>query len=614
MSNTMPRRRTSLLVISMLTLLPPLLATIPRDDAQAAVRAVGPLSPARGALFGAFAQPWTGWDQDDYKLAVNTMESDLGRKLDVSVRSYGFEAAFPSWQESWDGASGRNSLIDWGAEDVAAINSGAQDDLIRARADGVKALGRKVFVRWFQGMDADSFLPLSRWPTGFINAWRRIHGIFEARGATNAAWVWCPTAEGFGTGEAPTWYPGDEYVDWVCADGYNWAPEKPGAVWRPFANIYQPFYSWATTKAKPIMMADTGVLERNAGEKGDWFADAQAAMKTSFPLAQAFVYYNAITGSYNWRYTTSPTAKQSFITMGKDLHFNSRAGGALFGAYVQPVGGWSQTQIKSAIQKVETDIERKLDIDQHYYDWGLDFPSWKEPWDLSNGRIPLIGWNGGPSAQINAGTHDAYIRARADEVNALNGTVFLRYFYEMDALAVEDTAGTPAQFIASWKRIQNIFNSRGATNVEWVWCGTAWGFETGRAQSYYPGDAFVDYICADGYNWAPTKPGAAWKPFEAIYDAFYTWGAPRTPPLYIAEIGAIERSAGEKAAWITDARQELKTRFTEVKAFVWFDSISTSHQGGTYDWRVDSSPATYLAYENMGKDPYFRVDHDLILG
>ena len=39
-------------------------------------------------------------------------------------------------------------------------------------------------------------------------------------GATNVSWVWCPTAEGFGSGDAPDFYPGDDQVDWLCVDVY----------------------------------------------------------------------------------------------------------------------------------------------------------------------------------------------------------------------------------------------------------------------------------------------------------------------------------------------------------------------------------------------------------
>src|SRR2546428_4989590 len=71
------------------------------------------------------------------------------------------------------------------------------------------------------------------------------------------------------------------------------------------------------------------------------------------------------------------------------------AQGALFGAYVDPDGAWSGNQAaQSDVQAFESQIGRKLDIDQHYYSWSNSFPSGLEEWDISAGRIPLVSWAG----------------------------------------------------------------------------------------------------------------------------------------------------------------------------------------------------------------------------
>src|SRR5438105_15657730 len=82
---------------------------------------------------------------------------------------------------------------------------------------------KPVFIEWFPDMDTSS---LAVSPASFVSAWRHVHDIFAARGATNAVWVWCPSAPGFASSTAQAYYPGDTYVDWACADGYNWAPRQ----------------------------------------------------------------------------------------------------------------------------------------------------------------------------------------------------------------------------------------------------------------------------------------------------------------------------------------------------------------------------------------------------
>ena len=63
----------------------------------------------------------------------------------------------------------------------------------------------------------------------------------------------------------------------------------------------------------------------------------------------------------------------------------------------------------------------------------------------------------------------------------------------------------------------------------------------------------------------------------------------------IGEFGAQERKHGEKAEWIREAAQTLKTKFPEIKAVVYFNVKKR------YDWRIDTSSARsawkYLARE-----------------
>jgi beta-mannanase len=279
--------------------------------------------------------------------------------------------------------------------------------------------------------------------------------------------------------------------------------------------------------------------------------------------------------------------------------------GVLFGAYRVPRNGdWSQTGVKSSIATLETYLGRKLAIDHHYYAWGKAFPTWAESWDISQGRYPMISWGPVSTSSVNSGSLDAYIRARADGVKALGSKVFLRWFYEMDAAALANKTGTAAQYIAAWKHIQAIFDSRGATNAVWVWCPNAFNFSSGKSQTYYPGGAYVDWICADGYNWAGTK--TAWTSFAGIFKSFYTWASTRGKPLMVGETASLERSAGEKATWINGMCSTVKNTYTAIHAVVWFDGVGTSYQGGTYDWRTDSSSSSYTSYKNMSLDTYFR--------
>jgi hypothetical protein len=281
--------------------------------------------------------------------------------------------------------------------------------------------------------------------------------------------------------------------------------------------------------------------------------------------------------------------------------------GALFGAYVADSEDYTPASVQRAITDLEATLGRRLDLTHAFYPWDRPFPTWREEWSLERGQIPLISWNGTYTDQIVRGEHDALIRERADGVKALGERVIIRWFWEMDGRKKADRAVSPDSYIAAWRHLRRLFAEQGATNVEWAWCPNAWSARGGRAQLFYPGDEHVDWLCADGYNWAPTKDGAPWQSFEEVFADFYDWAAPRGKPIMIGETGAQERAPGEKGAWQGQAHAALKERFPLVRAYVHFDAIDYVQD---YDWRVDTSASSLEAFVAMARDPYFNPRRD----
>ena len=267
--------------------------------------------------------------------------------------------------------------------------------------------------------------------------------------------------------------------------------------------------------------------------------------------------------------------------------------GAWFGTYEEQSG--SQATKMKRVLDLEEMIGRKVDIDHVYTAWNSKFPGWKEKWDADHGRVPFVSWAKASTSAINSGRYDALIKKAAANVKAADFPILLEWFWEMDGRRNRHIAKSPASFIAAWKRIHRIFDREGVKNVSWVWCPNAWGFVTGEAQKYYPGDAYVDWICANGYNWAPGRRGDNWRPFEWVFRDFYDWAAGRGKPLMIGEWGVQERKPGEKAEWLRDATDVLKTKFPEIKAVVYFN-VKKRH-----DWRI-STPSARKAFRYMAKE------------
>ena len=67
------------------------------------------------------------------------------------------------------------------------------------------------------------------------------------------------------------------------------------------------------------------------------------------------------------------------------------AQGALFGMHTIPDQA-AKDPSGMGIIKREQQLGRTLDIDNHYYDCNGPVPTFRERWDIAQGRIPLVSW------------------------------------------------------------------------------------------------------------------------------------------------------------------------------------------------------------------------------
>jgi beta-mannanase len=156
---------------------------------------------------------------------------------------------------------------------------------------------------------------------------------------------------------------------------------------------------------------------------------------------------------------------------------------------------------------------------------------------------------------------------------------------------------TSASFIAMWRHVHDIFAKEGASNVRWIWSPNVDFAGATPLESLYPGDAYVDWVGLDGYNWGMVNGWTPWHSFTDLFGASYARITRLTnKPVIIGEMSSVESGAPagqSKATWISSALGvELPNNFPRVRAFVWFDQ----NNGGQRDWRIDSSPDSLAAF------------------
>lgn len=294
-------------------------------------RPAGPLVPAHGALLGAFVSTsGTGWAPAD----VAARETELGRRFAIDHRFQNWTVGFPTPADSWDADAGRIPMVTWQPDttSIAAIAAGRDDAVVRARAAAVRDYGRPMFLRFAHEMNADWY-PWSGTRirasgdadpgATYVAAWRHVHDLFVAAGATNAVWVWSPNRTSLPDAPwnaAVRYYPGDAYVDWVSIDGYDRDQVRP----RSFTTLFAPLYD-AFAGRKPIMIGETAAVEGpTPAAKAAWIADAHRALTTRFPAVAAVVWFDARKGAFDWRIDSSPAALAAFRALAADPYFSSR--------------------------------------------------------------------------------------------------------------------------------------------------------------------------------------------------------------------------------------------------------------------------------------------------
>lgn len=222
---------------------------------------------------------------------------------------------------------------------------------------------------------------------------------------------------------------------------------------------------------------------------------------------------------------------------------------------------------------------------------------------VANGSIPMVTmefWSAQNGVStITNGAKDSYLRTWAQKAKAHGKTIYLRPFHEMngDWYPWNGTVNgnTPAQVVAAWRHVKQIFAAEGATNVKFVWCvnnDSVPATTANKASAYWPGDAYVDYLSIDGYNWGNTRTWSSWKSFSSVIGPTYNEiKVLSAKPMIIGETGCAEQG-GDKAAWIAGMFSSIKTTYTRIEGVCWFNANKEN------DWRVESSAAALTATKN----------------
>ena len=219
---------------------------------------------------------------------------------------------------TWDPWNPNNGTANQPTYSLQNIINGNFDSYIVRWAQASRAWGHPYFLRFAPEMNGYWF-PWSEQKNGnkpgqFVLAWRHVHDIFIAQGATNATWVWAPNiifSNSIPLGEL---YPGNGYVDWAAMDGYNWGTVGAWHYWESLTALFQQTYrAIASITYKPMMIAETASTEQG-GNKAAWITAAfTSQLASNFPRIHAFVWFD-LTKETDWRIESSAASQSAFAS------------------------------------------------------------------------------------------------------------------------------------------------------------------------------------------------------------------------------------------------------------------------------------------------------------
>jgi hypothetical protein len=228
-----------------------------------------------------------------------------------NARNYG-AIPFFSWSSSSTPETGPQRP--W---KLSNIINGSLDPYIRKFAESAKEWGHPFFMRFDWEMNGFWF----PWSEGvnsnkkgeYVTAWRHVHDIFTAVGARNASWVWCPNVD-FTRKLIPLnkLYPGDDYVDWTCLDGFNWGKRADSAGWQTFNQVFHETYKRVLKIApdKPMLLGEVASNEIG-GSKPAWIKNMLREVRRYRKL-RGLIWFDVKDRNTHWPLESSKKAANAF--------------------------------------------------------------------------------------------------------------------------------------------------------------------------------------------------------------------------------------------------------------------------------------------------------------
>lgn len=304
---------------------------------------------------------------------------------------------------------------------------------------------------------------------------------------------------------------------------------------------------------------------------------------------------------------TSPAADQTIQTMAFDYGGSNATAGIKLS-----IGGGAPNPLHLAA--FESALGQSCDA-LRFYVGGGNVPWSDNAWsgvkaayargqEIMVSKKPVTNW-----ASVIAGNEDAYFTGIANGIRSLGTATPIIFFFhhEMENDGAPDTVA--ADFVAAFRRVVNVMRPLVGNNVRFGCCyidGVSFK-NGGTISSWYPGDAYVDYLGVDPYDWKkPIVNGYGTKTGDAALSSFVTVGnfaQTHHKPWGMMEFGAsrlVSDTGGAlRAAWIGNTFAPFIRTFAYQPEHISYFDLDAGEAGAVVNWRIDQEAASMAAFKSI---------------
>lgn len=327
--------------------------SIPRPSGGVFEGSAGPSEAAQAldrgdtVLFGAWLGAWPTEEND----RIDGFEEEVGTELEIvdiyldwrtpfenvtySIQHVTHKGAIPhlSWEPQGittrEIIDGNRTLTLRGGQTVTI------DAYLTSMAEGVcqvsETTGDPVLIRPMHEMNGRWFA----WSIGYKDsnggfpntnesykqAWRKIDRAFEEACAEGGDVRLVFAVNHASLGKNTSYmgmYPGDQHVDYVGIDGYNWGGAADWG-WSSFPDLFDHAYCQVSAKTdKPMFISEWGSVEKG-GDKPGWISTALDRMANgTYPQIHAMIWLNdlkqerEIGGAVDWRVNSTQASADAY--------------------------------------------------------------------------------------------------------------------------------------------------------------------------------------------------------------------------------------------------------------------------------------------------------------